>query len=538
MIKRNVKNRTKHGKFIFITFLLLFIASISLIKYDIGYDNNENFVMDVENPLQISAIDGFINFTNNQIDGTTHSTSETITIEGWLHLGSTGIQGKDISLVIDGQIESSATDTTDFMGQFSLNYTITNDWNIYSGHNFTAVVTNPGVYTYLMENYFIIYFNTSSQFDLPFVDVSTPYLTGPIGFSEEITLNGQLEYVNGTGIPLNLYNNYWYSNTGTLIDSQGSLTDSFGSLTNINLPDTAFSNIKLKMNYSDAPRVNYSEIVIPNIRVFQDVAWANMVIPATGVQGSSYTISGQLASSTDPSLKINNRYVRVLYNGSILLDSQVQTNADGTFTSTFTLPMDRGNGTHSIQVELINTASKTISSSIYYISVNSPASTPASPGAPGGEIPFAVFFAVFIPILIGVIAALGIYGYYFLKKQKEESQVVSIPLEDKIKNLKILKDTGRLEESLSYLFNAIFMELVTAKFGREKKEFETIRDFAIVSVKELGLKATVVYPFMTKVESIIYNRPFKITDNDFYDACDIFSPVYFELTGHNFILNF
>jgi len=82
MIKRNVKNRTKHGKFIFITFLLLFIASISLIKYDIGYDNNENFVMDVENPLQISAIDGFINFTNNQIDGTTHSTSETITIEG------------------------------------------------------------------------------------------------------------------------------------------------------------------------------------------------------------------------------------------------------------------------------------------------------------------------------------------------------------------------------------------------------------------------------------------------------------------------
>jgi len=82
------------------------------------------------------------------------------------------------------------------------------------------------------------------------------------------------------------------------------------------------------------------------------------------------------------------------------------------------------------------------------------------------------------------------------------------------------------------------MELISARFGREKKEFETIRDFAIVSVKELGLKATVVYPFMTKVESIIYNQPFKISDKDFYRTCDIFSPVYFELTGHNFILNF
>jgi hypothetical protein len=140
--------------------------------------------------------------------------------------------------------------------------------------------------------------------------------------------------------------------------------------------------------------------------------------------------------------------------------------------------------------------------------------------------------------MIVVIVALAGYGYYFLKKQKEESVVVNLELTDKIKNLKILKDTGRLEESLSYLFNAIFMELVSAKYGRVKEEFETIRDFAIVSVKELGLKATVVYPFMTKIESIIYNRPFKISDKDFYSACGIFSPVYFELTGQNFILNF
>ena len=70
------------------------------------------------------------------------------------------------------------------------------------------------------------------------------------------------------------------------------------------------------------------------------------------------------------------------------------------------------------------------------------------------------------------------------------------------------------------------------------KTTETIRDFAIISVKELNLNPASIYPFITKVEEIIYGRPFKIKENDFYDACGLFSPVYFELTGYDFVLNF
>ena len=535
MIKRiAAHNRNKSGKFTVLFFLLLSIIFVQFNTNTLDIESND---ANIDYPLSVSAVGGFINFTNTEIDGTTYGHYETITIEGWIHLGPTGISGKDISLVIDGQQQSSS-DTTDALGQFSLNYTIPDSTNIYSGHNFTAEVTNPGVFSYFMENYFIIYYNTTSTFDLPIVDVSTPILTGVPGEQELLILNGNLEFVNGTGIPLKTYYSYWYSNTGTLISSAGSLTDSTGLLPDINVPDTLFSNITLKMNYSDAPRVDYSELIIPNIKVFQDVLWELMSVPATGVQGSSYTVSGRLSSVNDPTMRINNRNIRVLYNGTVLPDSQVLTDINGTFSSTFTLPMAGGNGTHTIQVELVTTGSKIIRTITYVITVNSPAAAPTSPSGGAAPLPFAEFFMFFIPILIGVIAALAAYGYYFLKKQKEDAQVVSIPLEDKIRNLKILKDTGRLEESLSYLFNAIFMELISARFGREKKEFETIRDFAIVSVKELGLKATVVYPFMTKVESIIYNQPFKISDKDFYSTCDIFSPVYFELTGHNFILNF
>ncbi|MFX0043801.1 MAG: hypothetical protein ACFE8L_12890, partial [Candidatus Hodarchaeota archaeon] len=162
---------------------------------------------------------------------------------------------------------------------------------------------------------------------------------------------------------------------------------------------------------------------------------------------------------------------------------------------------------------------------------------PSNGGAP--ELPpFLIFSAIFFPILGIIIAGLIVYALRYYRKQEEESRVVNVPLISRIKNLKILKDSGRLEESLSYLFNAIYMDLVNAKYGRARKDNETIRDFAIVSVKELKLTPAAVYPFIQKIEEVIYAKPFKITEKDFYKAVELFSPIYFQLTGYNFVLNF
>ena len=82
------------------------------------------------------------------------------------------------------------------------------------------------------------------------------------------------------------------------------------------------------------------------------------------------------------------------------------------------------------------------------------------------------------------------------------------------------------------------MELVNAKYGRSREVNETIRDFAIVSVKDLKLNPTSIYPFIQKIEEIIYAKPYQISDKQFYDTIELFSPVYFQLTGYNFELNF
>jgi len=187
------------------------------------------------------------------------------------------------------------------------------------------------------------------------------------------------------------------------------------------------------------------------------------------------------------------------------------------------------------QVQLDNYAGKDISSTPTYIFVD--VALPSNGGAP--ELPpFLIFSVIFFPILGVIIAGLIVYALRYYRKQEEESRVINVPLISRIKNLKILKDTGRLEESLSYLFNAIYMDLVNAKYGRARKDNETIRDFAIVSVKELKLTPATVYPFIQKIEEVIYAKPFKITEKDFYKTCELFSPIYFQLTGYNFILNF
>jgi hypothetical protein len=260
------------------------------------------------------------------------------------------------------------------------------------------------------------------------------------------------------------------------------------------------------------------------------VTW-NLIIDYLVTEGDEYTLTGTLSSSTDSSLKIGNRDLDIYYNGSVV--DSVTTAPDGTFSSKFPLPMQ--NGTASLQVELINSAGKTIASPIQYIVVEN---RPVSPGGGAALPPFLVFSLIFFPILIGIIVGLVVYGFFFYKKQEEESRVVNIPLESKISNLKILKDTGRLEESLSYLFNAIYMDLVRAKYNRVRKENETIRDFAIISVKDLKLTPSSIYPFIQQVEEIIYGKPYKITEKDFYKTCELFSPIYFQLTGYNFVLNF
>ena len=272
------------------------------------------------------------------------------------------------------------------------------------------------------------------------------------------------------------------------------------------------------------------------IDLFRNITCIWYVV-STAAEGDQITIRGQVLSNKIK-FPINNRKVEIHY-GAVGLISTTQTDMDGYFQFSYQIPA--GTGSYPIEVEVVNSLGNLRSNTTHYITITG--AIPSDTSSPSGKStdsspPFFNFFMVLIPIIIGGVAAFTVYAYFFLIKQKKGSLLVKVPLEGRIRNLKILKDTGRLEESLSYLFQAIYLELINAKYGRIKGKTETIRDFAIISVKELNLNPANIYPFIQNVEKIIYDKPFIITEGEFYTAVNLFSPIYFELTGYNFILNF
>jgi hypothetical protein len=520
----HVKRSDKIGqKLILSAYLIIFLITLTYIPCifspNSNYRKNYN-ELEYLTPKS-SFLWGWINFTNSEIDGTIHFHGDSVIIEGRLfhYYTNASYSGYTISLVDNGYVFSSYNDVTDIKGRFQILYDIPFSGDIYTPHNISAEVTNPGGAVEFL-NSIVLYYRAQSFFDINYPN--TPALAG-----ENLNLDGYIRYDNGSAIPDIIIYYYWYDNT-VLVDSNTILTDNTGYISSIPIPDIISDSLSVKLNYSSS-QINYSEIFIANPKIFSNITcfWE---LPTSAVEYNSYTIAGYLASRTDNSIFINDRSFRIYYNGSYL--QTVSSDATGYFSYTFNLPA--GSGVSFIGVELENSIGKFIST-LHFIDVEEGSPPPASPN---NDIPFLGFFLVFIPVISGVVLGLIGYGYYYYRKQDKLSRIVNLPLESRILNLKILKESGRLEESISYLFNGIYMELINARYGRSRKVNETIRDFAIVSVKDLKLNPTSIYPFIQKIEEIIYAKPFQISDKQFYDTIELFSPVYFQLTGYNFKLNF
>jgi len=482
-----------------------------------------------------SSLIGVINLTNYEINNTRYYHNSIIPIQGKIYEPIPppppyyNHSNVNVAIVVDGILDNSFTAQSNSFGEFQINYQIPYSLDVYTSHKIEVVTTDDfGEDDIISNNFINIYVSATSFFDVNYLD--SPYIPG-----EDFVLGGFLRYDNnnGNGIPNSQINYNWYNTTynwslGSFFTSpiDGSISES------IQIPlGASLDSINLNLTYiGDIPRVDSSQRVLANIRLFKNFncVW-NTVSNAS--EGDLIAIAGQLSSSETPSLRIYNRYLRIFYDGNLI--DFVDTDISGNFHYDYRIPVGVGNRT--IRIELIETAPGNLLSSTN-ISVSARVIT--LPPPPDTPQPLLGFFLVFFPILIGVIAGLAVYGFFYYKKQNKLSKVVNLPLESKIINLKILKESGRLEESLSYLFNAIYMDLIRAKFGRIRKGNETIRDFAIISVKNLNLSPATIYPFIQKVEEIIYAKPFQITDNEFYGTINLFSPIYFELTGYNFELNF
>jgi len=481
-----------------------------------------------------------LNLTNYEIQGLYHPHGSTFSIEGKVYdyfNDLIGLSGHFVSLYIDGQLEPQFNDTTDGNGEFQIDYTVPYALDIYQVHTIEVNVTQLMLTNDLIiQNSFIFNTNATSIFEI------TTFESGLKTPGETFSIDGYLRYDNllGDGIPNKQINYNWY-NSSYIWPQHSFFTDSYGSFSeNIRIPNDVTSQ-RINLNLSFAGEYLYIEkieiLINPDIKIFSDIICIWDII-SKATEGTNLPIEGQIISRRNSSLLISNRSLRIYYDGNQI--ATVSTDENGFFSYEYELPavvlINTTGILIPIQVQVINTGGVTISSNAFIINVTA---APANiPSGPGGFPPFFIFSIIFFPILGAILIGLTLYGYRYYKKQEKVSRVVVLPLESRIKNLKILKDTGRLEESISYLFNAIYMDLVNAKYGRSRKDNETIRDFAIISVKELKLTPATIYPFIQKVEEIIYARPFEITEKDFYNTCGLFSPIYFQLTGYNFVLSF
>ena len=113
------------------------------------------------------------------------------------------------------------------------------------------------------------------------------------------------------------------------------------------------------------------------------------------------------------------------------------------------------------------------------------------------------------------------------KKQKKPSANVN----SKLNNVKILVSTQRVKEAIAYLY-LIYIDLVSNKFGVNKNFSQTIRDFAIVMVKQYKQNPQNIYPFIQRIEQVVYGG-YPATQEFFQELLDHFGKLYLELTGNN-----
>jgi len=89
------------------------------------------------------------------------------------------------------------------------------------------------------------------------------------------------------------------------------------------------------------------------------------------------------------------------------------------------------------------------------------------------------------------------------KKKSKKNQEHEIDINQKLDNVKVLVDSNRAKEAIAYIY-LIYNDIVTKKFKKPRLAYQTIREYAIKCVNELGQKPESIYPFIKKIEDIIY----------------------------------
>ena len=119
------------------------------------------------------------------------------------------------------------------------------------------------------------------------------------------------------------------------------------------------------------------------------------------------------------------------------------------------------------------------------------------------------------------------------KRKKKQKKVPVLNVKERLQNVKVLVETNRSKEAIAYIY-LVYDDLINIKFNKPRLVHQTIREYAIACVNELekNLKPELVYPFIKKIEDIIYGG-IEPTNKELNFAIDLFSNLYTNITGNS-----
>ena len=117
-----------------------------------------------------------------------------------------------------------------------------------------------------------------------------------------------------------------------------------------------------------------------------------------------------------------------------------------------------------------------------------------------------------------------------MSPRAKKEKIPSLNVNSRLKNVKILLSTERVKEAIAYLY-LIYTDLVAKKFGVSKNQSQTIRDFAIIMVKQHKQNPQNIYPFIQRIEKVVYGG-YPATQVFFQELLEHFGKLYLELTGN------
>ena len=114
-------------------------------------------------------------------------------------------------------------------------------------------------------------------------------------------------------------------------------------------------------------------------------------------------------------------------------------------------------------------------------------------------------------------------------KKKKKVEEPELDVSQSFENIKVLVKTNRAKEAIAYIY-LVYNDLIRRKYKKPRLSHQTIREYAITCVNELKQKPESVYPFIKKIEDIIYGG-IEPTSKELNFTIELFGNLYSEITG-------